>query len=211
MTQLEGGRLRGGRPPDEPRAGGPRPGRAGGRDAAHAPRPAPRRDAVVDGQSVITRSIGIERVWITPGRRRRLRGRPGGHRRRRADRPGPGQPLHEPPAEPPPAGRSARPSRGVGACGSIVCNVATQDGETTGFDLADHVEALVAHAGPEHRRRRPRQQPARSTRSRAGADASRSRLRWPPTTADRAALVLDDVVDPDADPIATTRCGSRPP
>ena len=28
-----------------------------------------------------------------------------------------------------------------------VCNVATQPGETTGFDLAAHVEALVAHAG----------------------------------------------------------------
>ena len=29
-----------------------------------------------------------------------------------------------------------------------VCNVATQDGETTGFDLADHVEALDRHTAP---------------------------------------------------------------
>ena len=29
-----------------------------------------------------------------------------------------------------------------------VCNVATQDGETAGFDLAAHVEALVAHTAP---------------------------------------------------------------
>ena len=30
----------------------------------------------------------------------------------------------------------------------FVCNVATQAGETGGFDLADHVEALVAHTAP---------------------------------------------------------------
>jgi hypothetical protein len=29
------------------------------------------------------------------------------------------------------------------------CNVATQLGETEGFDLADHVEALVRHTQPE--------------------------------------------------------------
>ena len=28
-----------------------------------------------------------------------------------------------------------------------VCNVATQDGETDGFTVADHVEALEAHIG----------------------------------------------------------------
>ena len=30
----------------------------------------------------------------------------------------------------------------------FVCNVATQEGETTGFDLAAHVDALVAHTSP---------------------------------------------------------------
>src|SRR4051794_30135911 len=30
----------------------------------------------------------------------------------------------------------------------FVCNVATQDGETTGFDLADHVEVLISHTSP---------------------------------------------------------------
>ena len=30
----------------------------------------------------------------------------------------------------------------------FVCNVATQDGETTGFDLADHVEVLIGHTSP---------------------------------------------------------------
>ena len=30
-----------------------------------------------------------------------------------------------------------------------VCNVATQAGETTGFDLAAHVDALAAHTSPE--------------------------------------------------------------
>ena len=29
------------------------------------------------------------------------------------------------------------------------CNVATQPGETEGFDLADHVEALIAHTQPD--------------------------------------------------------------
>jgi uncharacterized cofD-like protein len=79
-----------------------------------------------------------------------------------------------------------------------VCNVATQPGETTGFDLADHVEALERHtasgivdvvlansraAGP----------PGGET----AGDAIR--LRWPPSVDRPPRLVLDDLVDP-ADP-----------
>jgi uncharacterized cofD-like protein len=77
------------------------------------------------------------------------------------------------------------------------CNVATQPGETAGFDLADHVEALIGHTtpglvdivlandrfdGPPSLRREP-------------AVA----LRWPPATSPVPHLATDDVTDP-ADP-----------
>jgi uncharacterized cofD-like protein len=77
-----------------------------------------------------------------------------------------------------------------------VCNVATQPGETTGFDLAAHVEALVAHAGVgildavlanNHF----------GVRVPADYAAEPVRLRWPPALATAPLLVLDDVVDPD--------------
>ena len=77
-----------------------------------------------------------------------------------------------------------------------VCNVATQQGETTGFDLAGHVEALVGHAGAgvvdavlansHFGARVPSDYPAEPVR-----------LRWPPSMAMPPRLVLDDVVDPD--------------
>ena len=77
----------------------------------------------------------------------------------------------------------------------FVCNVATQTGETTGFDLLDHVEALVAHAGlviadavlgnNQFGARMP-----------AGYPAESVRLRWPPSFTPAPKLVLDDVVDP---------------
>ena len=77
----------------------------------------------------------------------------------------------------------------------FVCNVATQDGETAGFDLAEHVEALVAHTAPgivdivlannRFEARVP-----------AVWHAEPVRLRWPPTVTPLPRLVLDDVVDP---------------
>jgi uncharacterized cofD-like protein len=77
-----------------------------------------------------------------------------------------------------------------------VCNVATQPGETTGFDLAAHVEALVAHAGvgildavlANNRF---------GVRVPADYAAEPVKLRWPPALATAPLLVLDDVVDPD--------------
>ena len=78
----------------------------------------------------------------------------------------------------------------------FVCNVATQPGETTGFDLADHVEALVAHAGMgvvdvvlgnNHF----------GARVPTGYGAEAVRLRWPPAMAAAPRLALDDVVDPE--------------
>ena len=55
---------------------------------------------VVDGQSQIMRTAG-HRAGLADARRRPgVRGRARGDRRRRAHRPRPGQPVHEPPAEP---------------------------------------------------------------------------------------------------------------
>jgi uncharacterized cofD-like protein len=76
----------------------------------------------------------------------------------------------------------------------FICNVATQQGETTGFDLAAHVDALVGHAGPgivdavlannHFGAKVPLDYPAEPVR-----------LRWPPSVAAPPKLILDDVVD----------------
>ena len=76
-----------------------------------------------------------------------------------------------------------------------VCNVATQAGETTGMDLARHVEALVAHTGPgicdlvlandRFDARVPADWMAESVR-----------LEWPPAVTPIPRLILDSVVDP---------------
>lgn len=81
-----------------------------------------------------------------------------------------------------------------------VCNVATQLGETSGYDLADHVEALARHTRPglldlvlannRFDARIPEGWPARPVH-----------LRWPPSVEAPPSvqapprLVLDDVVD----------------
>ena len=78
------------------------------------------------------------------------------------------------------------------------CNVATQRGETEGFDLSEHLEALERHAAPglvdvvvannNFAARVP-----------AGYGAEAVRLRWPAAVAAGTVprLVLDDVVDPE--------------
>jgi 2-phospho-L-lactate transferase/gluconeogenesis factor (CofD/UPF0052 family) len=75
-----------------------------------------------------------------------------------------------------------------------VCNVATQPGETSGFDLADHLEVLERHTRPgmvdvvlannDFAARPP-----------ADWHAEAVRLRWPPAGDRSPRLVLDDVVD----------------
>ncbi len=80
-----------------------------------------------------------------------------------------------------------------------ICNVATQRGETQGYDLANHLAALEAHTGAgwidvvlannRFDARRP-----------GGYGTEVVRLRWPPATIPAQAtprLVLEDVVDPD--------------
>jgi uncharacterized cofD-like protein len=77
-----------------------------------------------------------------------------------------------------------------------VCNVATQRGETHGYDLAAHLDALTTHTGPgivdavlannEFDARVPSDWRAEAVR-----------LRWPPSGTVVPRLVLDELVDPD--------------
>jgi uncharacterized cofD-like protein len=153
----------------------------------------------VTGQSEIAKSTQIDRVWLTP------EDVAAGDDARRAIEEadlvviGPGS-LYT----------SIMPSlllpellaaiRASAAVKLYVCNVATQKGETQGYDLADHVSALERHTGPgwidvvlannRFNARRP-----------GGYAAQAVKLRWPPATiySDSALprLVLEDVVDPE--------------
>jgi uncharacterized cofD-like protein len=147
----------------------------------------------VAGQSLIARTSGIDRVWVTPD-----------------DAPasadaltaiaeadvivlGPGS-LYTSllPTLLLPDIRDAVASSS--AMRIYVCNVATQPGETTGYDLADHLEALERHTAPgmvdvvlannDFGARTP-----------ADWHSEPVRLRWPPTGISQPRLVLDDVVD----------------
>jgi uncharacterized cofD-like protein len=149
----------------------------------------------VDGQSAIMRTPGIERVWLTP-----------------ADVL-PSDDALEAIADaelivlgPGSLFTSLLPSllipgirEAVAAAQApriYVCNVATQNGETTGFDLAAHLEALVGHTQPglvdvvlanTHFDARI---PEDWTAQPVG-------LRWPPKLEPVPRLVLEHVVDPD--------------
>ena len=79
-----------------------------------------------------------------------------------------------------------------------ICNVATQRGETIGYDLVDHVTAIEQHIGPglidvvlANNRF--------DARRRSGYEAQPVKLRWPPVRkivgAPIPKLVLDEVVD----------------
>jgi uncharacterized cofD-like protein len=86
----------------------------------------------------------------------------------------------------------------VAASGALVvfaCNVATQPGETGGFDLADHIDALGRHgvgglADVVLGNNRFNAEPPR------GWVGEPVRLRWPPADGQAPRLILDDLVDP---------------
>ena len=153
----------------------------------------------VSGQSEIAKSIGIERVWVTPGDVAA-----GDDAKRAVEEAdlvviGPGS-LYT----------SILPSlllpdllaavKASAAVKLYVCNVATQTGETQGYDLADHVAAIERHTGSgwidvvvannRFNARKPGRFAARPVR-----------LRWPPQTISPGSsgprLVLEDVVDED--------------
>jgi uncharacterized cofD-like protein len=148
---------------------------------------------VVDGQSVITKTTGIERAWVTPANVAACEEALTAIAEADLIVLGPGS-LYTSilPSLLLPEIRDA-----VAASPALrvyVCNVATQDGETADLDLAGHVEALVAHAGAgivdvvlannrpgDPATLRPPSQPVRLT--------------WPPTLAAAPRVVLDDVVD----------------
>jgi uncharacterized cofD-like protein len=149
---------------------------------------------VVDGQSAIAQAPSIARAWVTPTDVRASRDALAAIADAELIVLGPGSlytsllpSLLLPEIR---AAVAASPALRV-----FVCNVATQAGETTGFDLADHVEALVAHAGPDmvDAVLGNNQFGARVP---AGYGAEAVRLRWPPSFAAPPKLVLDDVVDP---------------
>ena len=154
-----------------------------------------RNGVIVSGQSNVMRTPGIERVWITPPDV--AAGRDALAAIDEADIIvlGPGSlftsllPVVLVPEIRDAVARST-------ALRLYVCNVATQAGETAGYDLADHVEALVGHttaglvdvvlANDRFDARVPSAWVAESVR-----------LRWPPAVDPVPALATEDVVDPD--------------
>ena len=152
-----------------------------------------RDGAVVDGQSVITKTPWIEEAWVTPPNVAACADALVAIAEADVIVLGPGS-LYTSllPSLLLPEIRDAVTSSS--ALRIYVCNVATQDGETAGLDMAGHVEALVAHAGPgivdvvlannrpgDVASLRPPSEPVR--------------LRWPPGVETPPRLVLDDVVD----------------
>lgn len=152
-----------------------------------------RDGTVVEGQSLLTKTRGIERAWVTPVNVAACEDALAAIAEADLIVLGPGS-LYTSllPSLLLPEIRDA-----VAASPALriyVCNVATQDGETADLDLAGHVEALVAHAGAgivdvvlannrpgDPATLRPPSQPVRLT--------------WPPALASAPRLVLDDIVD----------------
>ena len=203
-----GRRLRGRHPADEPDPRRPRPGPAGLADAAHPPRAARPTGPSSTASRTIMRTTGIERVWITPDDVEASEDALAAIAEAELIVLGPGQPVHEPPAEPPDPGHPRRRPGGRARRGSSSATSRRRTGETTGFDLAAHVEALVAHTSPNLIDIvLANNQLLAGPRRRAGAavddaDAPRPvQLRWPPAVMPVAA----------ADPRRRRRPGQRPP
>jgi uncharacterized cofD-like protein len=149
---------------------------------------------VVDGQSAIMRTPGIDRVWLSPGDVAPSTDALEAIADAELIVLGPGS-LYTSllPSLLIPAIRDAvvaAPAPRV-----YVCNVATQAGETAGFDLAAHLEALVGHVGPGivdvvlANTYFDAKIPADWTAEPVG-------LRWPPAVEPVPRLVLEHVVDP---------------
>jgi uncharacterized cofD-like protein len=162
---------------------------------------------VVDGQSEIMRTPGIDRVWVTPDDVRASDDALTAIAEAELIVLGPGSLYTSllPSLLIPPIREAIE--RTI-APRIYVCNVATQEGETTGFDLAAHVEALAANAGASlvdivlannHVVAAPGVAADAAARRGAGADGPSPgpvKLRWPPAVDPVPRLILDDVVDP---------------
>jgi uncharacterized cofD-like protein len=151
--------------------------------------------SVVDGQSVIMRTAGIERVWLTPGDVEASEDALAAIAEAELIVLGPGS-LYTSllPSLLIPGIRDA--VLAASALRVFACNVATQSGETEGMDLAQHVESLVAHTAPGivdvviGNNQFDARVPDEWTAQPVG-------LRWPPTVDPVPRLVLDAVVDPE--------------
>ncbi|HEY6571608.1 MAG TPA: gluconeogenesis factor YvcK family protein [Candidatus Limnocylindrales bacterium] len=83
-----------------------------------------------------------------------------------------------------------------GALVVFVCNVATQPGETGGFDLSDHIDALARH-GAGHLPDIVLANNRFDAHAPTGWLGQPVRLRWPPADGPQPRLALDELVDPD--------------
>jgi uncharacterized cofD-like protein len=149
--------------------------------------------SVVDGQSLIMRATGIERVWLTPETVSASEEAIAAIGEAELIVLGPGS-LYTSllPSLLIPQVRDAVVN--AAAPRVFVCNVATQLGETTGFDLAGHVEALTAHTAPGLVDAVLANN-AFTAQTPPDWSAEPVRLRWPPDVKPVPRLVLDDVVD----------------
>lgn len=154
-----------------------------------------RDGSVVHGQSQIMRSTGIERVWLTPEHVEASEEAMAAIVEADLIVIGPGS-LYTSllPSLLIPGIRDA--VLHAAAPRVYVCNVATQVGETTGFDLAAHVETLAAHTGPELVDTVLANNSFTALAPDDDYPAEPVRLRWPPERVSAPRLVLDDVVDP---------------
>lgn len=155
--------------------------------------------SVVDGQSQIMRTPGIERVWITPLEVAASEDALAAIAEAELIVLGPGS-LYTSllPSLLVPAIREA--VERATAPRIFVCNVATQEGETTGFDLARHVEALVLNTTPNLVDIVLANNHVVTAVGGPGAEAQPPKavkLRWPPAIDTIPRLILDDVVNPD--------------
>jgi uncharacterized cofD-like protein len=158
--------------------------------------------SVVDGQSQIMRTSGIERVWITPDDVRASEDALAAIAHAELIVLGPGS-LYTSllPSLLIPAIREA--VLRATAPRIFVCNVATQDGETTGFDLAAHLDALTAHTSPNlvdivlANNHQSGVDPGLFVATERDGSPKAVALRWPPSSAPVPRLILEDVVDPD--------------
>jgi uncharacterized cofD-like protein len=155
-----------------------------------------RDGSIIDGQSRIMRTADIEQVWLTPKDVQASDDALAAIAEADLIVLGPGS-LYTSllPSLLVPGIREALLA--AAAPRLYVCNVATQDGETAGLDLAAHVEAIVGHTAPGlvdivlANNRFDARIPADWT-------AETVRLHWPPSTVrPTPRLILNDVVDPD--------------
>lgn len=150
--------------------------------------------AEISGQSRIARTSRVERVWVTPADVRATADAVRAIEEAELIVIGPGSLFTSLlPALLVPGIREA-----IAASGALVIfvsNVATQAGETEGFDLADHVDALATHGAA----RLPHIVLANNrldARAPVGWAAAPVGLRWPPAGSSPPRLILEDVVDP---------------